>query len=509
MVDDFVNRKHGRAEVDYFHPDLESTLKSTYGVIVYQEQVMLISQIIGGYSLGSADLLRRAMGKKKAEEMAEQRGLFEQGAAQKGYDTKLAVKLFDLMEKFAGYGFNKSHSAAYALIAYQTAWFKTYHPAEFLAATLSSDMDDTDKVQIFWRDCQLNQVKVLAPCINASNYRFEPVEDEFSAQGLAIRTIRYGMGAVKGAGQSAIENIVTVRQHGGPFTSLFDFCLRVNRQMVNRRSVEALIRAGAFDIIDDNRAALISSLSTAIDAAEQAERAASQVSLFGDDSTQAHDVVANALSKIEPWGLRVKLAHEKTALGFYFSGHLFDAWQAEVRRVVSRPLSRMEPSRDLQMLAGAIASVRTQMTRRGKMMAVMLDDGTAQVEVALFSEQIEAHSAKLREDQLLVVAGKVVFDEYSGGLRVTAESLYDLSLMRQSKARALSIRLNGDANAQKLHELLTPYRHSNGLMVEVEYETKQTICRLKLGENWRVNVPDELLSSLSDWVSPQSIEVSY
>lgn len=509
MVDDFVNRKHGRAEVDYFHPDLESTLKSTYGVIVYQEQVMLISQIIGGYSLGSADLLRRAMGKKKAEEMAEQRGLFEQGAAQKGYDTKLAVKLFDLMEKFAGYGFNKSHSAAYALIAYQTAWFKTYHPAEFLAATLSSDMDDTDKVQVFWRDCQINQVKVLAPCINASNYRFEPVEDEFSAQGLAIRTIRYGMGAVKGAGQSAIENIVSVRQHGGPFKSLFDFCLRVNRQMVNRRSVEALIRAGAFDIIDDNRAALISSLSTAIDAAEQAERAASQVSLFGDDSTQANDVVANALSKVVPWGLRVKLAHEKAALGFYFSGHLFDAWQAEVRRVVSRPLSRMEPSRDLQMLAGAIASVRTQMTRRGKMMAVMLDDGTAQVEVALFSEQIEAHSAKLREDQLLVVAGKVVFDEYSGGLRVTAESLYDLSLMRQSKARALSIRLNGDANAQKLHELLTPYRHSNGLMVEVEYETKQTICRLKLGENWRVNVPDELLSSLSDWVSPQSIEVSY
>lgn len=509
MVDDFVNRKHGRAEVDYFHQDLESTLKSTYGVIVYQEQVMLISQIIGGYSLGSADLLRRAMGKKKAEEMAEQRGLFEQGAAQKGYDTKLAVKLFDLMEKFAGYGFNKSHSAAYALIAYQTAWLKVYHPAEFMAATLSSDMDDTDKVQIFWRDCQLNQVAVLPPDINTSNYRFEPVEDVFSAQGLAMRTIRYGMGAVKGAGQSAIENIVTERQQGGRFSSLFDFCLRVNRQMVNRRSVEALIRAGAFDLIDENRAALIASLSTAIEAAEQAERAASQVSLFGDDSKQAQEVVANALSKVAPWGLRVKLAHEKTALGFYFSGHLFDAWQAEVRRVVSRPLSRIEPSRDLQMLAGAIASVRTQMTRRGKMMAVTLDDGTAQVEVALFSEQIEAHSAKLREDQLLIVAGKVVFDEYSGGLRVTAESLYDLSLMRQSKARALSIRLSGHADAKKLHHLLAPYRHANGLVVEVEYETEHTRCRVKLGESWRVSVPDDLLITLSDWVSPQCIEVNY
>lgn len=509
MVDDFVNRKHGRAEVDYFHQDLESTLKSTYGVIVYQEQVMLISQIIGGYSLGSADLLRRAMGKKKAEEMAEQRGLFEQGAAQKGYDTKLAVKLFDLMEKFAGYGFNKSHSAAYALIAYQTAWLKVYHPAEFMAATLSSDMDDTDKVQIFWRDCQLNQVTVLPPDINSSNYRFEPVEDEFSVQGQALRTIRYGMGAVKGAGQSAIENIVMVRQQGGPFSSLFDFCLRVNRQMVNRRSVEALIRAGAFDSIDENRAALIASLTTAIEAADQSERAASQVSLFGDDNTQANDVVANVLSKVQPWGLRVKLAHEKAALGFYFSGHLFDAWQAEVRRVVSRPLSRIEPSRDLQMLAGAIASVRTQMTRRGKMMVVMLDDGTAQVEVALFSEQIEAHSAKLREDQLLIVAGKVVFDEYSGGLRVTAESLYDLSLMRQSKARALCIRLNGNADASKLHNLLAPYRHANGLMVEVEYETKHTRCCIKLGESWRVTVPDDLLLTLSDWISPQAIEVNY
>ena len=509
MVDDFVNRKHGRAEVDYFHHDLETTLNSTYGVIVYQEQVMLISQIIGGYSLGGADLLRRAMGKKKAEEMAEHRGLFEKGAEKKGYDPKLAVKLFDLMEKFAGYGFNKSHSAAYALIAYQTAWLKVYHPAEFLAATLSSDMDDTDKMQIFWRDCQLNQVVVLPPDVNASNYRFEPVEDDMFAQGQAPRTIRYGLGAVKGAGQGAIEELVLARQKGGPFKSLFDFCRRVNRQMVNRRSVEAMIRAGAFDSIEVNRAALLASLSTAIEAAEQAERAASQVSLFGDDGADAHDVVAKELASVPPWGLRVQLAQEKAALGFYFSGHLFDAWQKEVRQVVTRPLSRLEPSREVQWFAGAIASVRTQMTRRGKMMAVTLDDGTAQVEVALFSEQIEAHSNKLREDQLLVVAGKATFDEYSGGLRVTAESLYDLTLMRQSRARALRIHLNDNADVLTLQEILNPYRNQQGLTVELDYQTQQARCTLKLGDNWRVDVPEELIARLSEWVSAQAVEVSY
>lgn len=245
MVDDFVNRKHGRAEVDYFHPSLESTLRSTYGVIVYQEQVMLISQIVGGYSLGGADLLRRAMGKKKAEEMAKHRELFEKGAVEKGYDGDLAVRLFDLMEKFAGYGFNKSHSAAYALISYQTAWLKAHHPAEFIAATMSSDMDDTDKVQIFWRDALDNGVAVLPPDVNESVYRFEPVEDDAMRAGKPPRTIRFGLGAVKGTGQGAVEEILRAREAGGPFLDLYDFCKRVNRHTVNRRTMEALIRAGA------------------------------------------------------------------------------------------------------------------------------------------------------------------------------------------------------------------------------------------------------------------------
>lgn len=510
MVDDFVNRKHGRASVDYFHPDLENTLKSTYGVIVYQEQVMLISQIFGGYSLGGADLLRRAMGKKKPEEMAEHRVLFEQGALKKGYDPKVAVKLFDLMELFAGYGFNKSHSAAYALISYQTAWLKAHHPAEFLAATLSSDMDDTGKMQIFWRDCLLNGIKVLPPDVNASGYRFEPVADEHSAQGNPPRTIRYGMGAVKGTGQGAVEEIVRARQ-SGPYTSLFDFCRRIDRHSVNRRSIEALIRAGAFDSIEPNRAALIASLATAVEAADQAERSANQVSLFGDDSDE---VVAVELAKVPAWDLRTRLSEEKLALGFFFSGHLFDAWRDEVRQFVSKPLSRVEPSRDLQWIAGVIASTRTMMGRRGKMLFVTLDDGSAQQEVAVYAEMIDQHRNRLREDQLLIVQAKISNDEYNGGMRVAAESIFDLQLAREARARTLRIRLNGNADAAVLKRMLNPYRAAPengfpGTPVELLYESSTAACTLRLGESWRVRLPDELVAQLSTWVAPGDIEVTY
>jgi DNA polymerase-3 subunit alpha len=479
-------------------------------VIVYQEQVMLISQIIGGYSLGGADLLRRAMGKKKAEEMAEHRGLFEQGATKKGYDPKVAVKLFDLMELFAGYGFNKSHSAAYALIAYQTAWLKAHHPAEFLAATLSSDMDDTGKMQIFWRDCLANGLKVLPPDVNASGFRFEPVADEYSAKGQPPRTIRYGLGAVKGTGQGAVEEIVRARQ-SGPFTSLFDFCHRIDRHSVNRRSIEALIRAGAFDQIEPNRAALIGSLATAVEAADQAERSANQVSLFGDDS---NDVVAVELARVPPWDLRTRLSQEKIALGFFFSGHLFDSWRDEVRQFVSKPLSRIEPGRDVQWVAGVVASTRTMITRRGKMLFALLDDGSAQLEVAVYAELMEQHRNRLREDQLLIVQAKITNDEYSGGMRVVAESIFDLQLARETRARSLRIRLNGNADAAILKRMLNPYRAAPengfpGTLVELIYQTSDATCTLRLGESWRVRLPDALVEQLATWVAPADIEVTY
>jgi len=511
MVDDFVNRKHGRAAVDYFHPDLEGTLKSTYGVIVYQEQVMLISQIIGGYSLGGADLLRRAMGKKKPEEMAKHRELFEKGAAEKGHDPVLAVKLFDLMEKFAGYGFNKSHSAAYALIAYHTAWLKAHHPAEFLAATLSSDMDDTDKVQTFWRDALENGVQVLPPDVNASGYRFEPVADRYTEKGLPPRTMRYGLGAVKGTGQAAVEDIVRARNEGGPFTDLFNFCRRVGKNLVNRRTIEALIRAGAFDSMCDNRAAMLASVPTAMEGAEQAARSANQCSLFGDDTS---DLVAQELARVAPWSLHTRLTQEKAALGFYFSGHLFDAWRDEVRRIVPLPLARLEPSRDLQWMTGALAGARTMMTRRGKMMFAVLDDGTAQVEVSVFAELIEQHKNRLREDQLVIVQGKVTNDEYSGGMRIVAEAIYDLQLAREARAKSLRVRLNGNAQADTLKKMLNPFRAEpeNGIFgtpVEVVYSKGNFECMIKLGEDWRVRMADGLFDRLTEWTSPDAIEVLY
>jgi len=511
MVDDFVNRKHGRASVDYFHPDLEGTLKSTYGVIVYQEQVMLISQIIGGYSLGGADLLRRAMGKKKPEEMAKQRVMFEEGAKQKGHDPKLAVNLFDLMEKFAGYGFNKSHSAAYALISYQTAWLKAHHPAEFLAATMSSDMDATDKVQIFCRDAQENGVEVLPPDVNFSAYRFEPVADVHTKKGLPPRTMRYGLGAVKGTGQGAVEDILRARKEGGAFKSLFDFCRRVSKQSVNRRTIEALIKAGAFDTIEPNRAAMLASVPLAMEGAEQVARAASQVSLFGGDD---HDDLTGELVKTEPWDMREQLTQEKLALGYFFSGHLFDSYRDEVRRFVRTPLNKMQPNRELQWLAGVLTAVRVQMTRRGKMLFAVLDDGTAQVEISIFNELFEQHRSKLREDQLLVVHGKVTNDEYSGGTRIVAENLFDLQLAREANARALRITLNGNADAERLKQMLNPFRAEpeNGMPgtpVEIRYSRGDARCVVRLDESWRVRLSETLIQQLGKWVQPDGVELAY
>lgn len=511
MVVDFVNRKHGRAEVDYFHPDLEPVLSSTYGVIVYQEQVMLISQIVGGYSLGGADLLRRAMGKKNAEEMAEHRAIFEKGAVEKGYDADLAVKLFDLMEKFAGYGFNKSHSAAYALIAYQTAWLKAYHPAEFIAATLSSDMDDTDKVQIFWKDALANNVTVLPPDVNASVYRFEPVRDALSEQGKPPRTLRYGLGAIKGTGQGAVDAIIQARTDGGPFTSLFDFCRRIDRQSVNRRSIEAMIKAGAFDTISENRAAVLATVPSAIEAAEQAERSANQVSLFDDN---ANDLVEEELAKVAPWDLQTRLMQEKAAMGFYFSGHLFDAWRDEVRRFAPTPLSRLDASRSLQWFAGVLSSVRPKMTRRGRMLYAVLDDGSAQVEVAIFNELYEQHRHRLKEDRLVIIHGKVSNDDYSGGLRVSADAVYDLQLAREDRAKSLRITLNQQADADKLRQLLNPFRAEPengvpGVPVEIRLRRADYLCTVRLGEEWRVRMADALLEQLSDWALPDGLEIHY
>lgn len=504
MVDDFVNRKHGRAEVDYFHPDLTSTLSSTYGVIVYQEQVMLISQIIGGYSLGGADLLRRAMGKKKPEEMAKHREIFQKGAVEKGYDADLAVRLFDLMEKFAGYGFNKSHSAAYALIAYQTAWLKAYHPAEFIAATISSDMDDTDKVQVFWRDALDNGLVMLPPDINESAYRFEPVLDEYSEKGFPPRTIRYGLGAVKGTGQSAVENIEKVRQEGGPFKDLYDFCSRVDRHIVNRRSIEALIRAGAFDCLSDNRAALLAALDQALEAAEQNQANADQFSLFEDDSS---DLVQAEMDKVQAWDLHTSLLEEKQALGFFYSHHLFDVWRDELRRFIPTTLAKISEAKELQWVAGVLTGIRSIVAKsEGKedrrLFFLLIDDGTAQLEVLCDEDLYREYRHLIQTDNLFIAQVRARVSRFNNTLRLTAEIIHDLQSARELKARYINLQLTGKHTSAHLKRALNPFRATPenghpGVWVRVHLNVeKQFQCDLRLGEEWRVRMAPELFQQL-------------
>ncbi|MCS6787243.1 MAG: DNA polymerase III subunit alpha [Thiobacillaceae bacterium] len=496
MVDDFIQRKKGRQAIDYFHPDLKEILEPTYGVIVYQEQVMQIAQRIGGYTLGGADLLRRAMGKKKPEEMAKHRDVFREGAKGRGYDERLAMQLFDLMEKFAEYGFNKSHTAAYAVISYQTAWLKAHHPAAFMAATLSSDMDDTDAVHLFYKDALANGLEILGPDINASDYRFVPIDHQ---------RIRYGLGAIKGTGEAAIANILAARAQGGPFRDLFDFCRRVDRRIVNRRVVEALVRAGAFDALEPDRASLLNSVGLALEWAEERSRHAVQDSLFGDTAAEAPP----PLARVPAWGLKERLREEKLALGFYRSGHPFDADRAELAPITGRSLAQLTAQPQAQTLAGTIMAVRTQMTRRGKMAFVLLDDATAQVEVAVFNELYERHRERLREDQTLVVIGKVSLDGYSGSLRVTADELLDMEQARTRFARRLRLELNGNADPGRLMRLLAPYRSGEGCPVAVHYRNTIAACEIELGEGWRVRLAEPLLTDLRGLLKPEAVQVLY
>ncbi|WP_291993448.1 DNA polymerase III subunit alpha [Candidatus Accumulibacter sp. ACC003] len=510
MVDDFILRKKGQQKIDYFIDDLKACLEPTYGVIVYQEQVMQIAQIIGGYTLGAADLLRRAMGKKKAEDMALHRDLMRDGAKTKGYDEKLAMQLFDLMEKFAEYGFNKSHTAAYAVITYHTAWLKAHHCAAFMAATLSSDMDNTDSVKFVHDDALGNGLQILGPDVNTSEYRFTPVDR---------RTLRYGLGAIKGTGEQAVNTILKARQQGGAFTDLFDFCRRSDKRMVNRRTIEALIRAGAFDSLDDHRARLLASVSLAIEAAEQTERNAMQVSLFdvldaaGDDRSEHQPRYV----EVPRWSERQKLNAEKLALGFYFSGHPFHELQAEVSRFARKPLAALEARKEAQFLAGLVVSVRTKLTSRGKMAFIQLDDGTSSLEVAVYNELLEAQRAKIREDEVLIVEGRVQRDDFAGEgrLKIVADQLLTLADARGRFARHLRLSLNGQASganarlaAQRLRTLLEPYTPGT-CPVRITYRNGEAVCELLFGEANRVRLEDDLLKALSDWLSSDNVSVDY
>ncbi len=495
LIPEFCDRKHGK-RFEYPDPRVKDILAESYGIMIYQEQVMQMAQIIGGYSLGGADLLRRAMGKKMPEEMAEQRSIFAEGAAKNGLSPRKADELFDLMEKFAGYGFNKSHAAAYALVAYQTAYLKAHHAAAFMAANLSAVMNDTDKVQQFHEDALANGMEILAPDVNSGGYRFAPVDR---------KRIRYGLGAVKGTGEGAINHLIEVREGGGPYRDLFDFCHRVDKRVVNRRVVESLVRAGAFDSVDGNRAALLASVGMALESAEQASRSANQTNLFGD--VEDHRPTVH-LAAVPCWNDLERLKQEKAALGFYFSGHPFRSYEGELRGFAPTRLDQVSPQPHPVMLSGIIVSQRIQMTRRGRMAVLVLDDSYARLELTVFNELFEQHRHWLKEDQLLVVEGKVTFDEFSQSLRISAEKLFDLQKAREQFARVLRISCNGQSSGDKLRALLTP--HLNGpCPVAIEYCSGDARCEISLGEDWKVHPRDELIASLGEWLKPENVRLIY
>ncbi len=497
MVDDFILRKAGKQEVDYFHPDLTACLEPTYGVIVYQEQVMQISQIIGGYTLGGADMLRRAMGKKKPEEMALHREKIAQGAREKGYDPALAEQLFDLMAKFAEYGFNKSHTAAYAVVSYQTAWLKAHYPAPFMAATMSSELDNTDQLRVFYDDCLRNKLTFLPPDINQSFYRFIPTDRHH---------IRYALGAIKGTGEAAVEHIVQERERHGPFRDLFDFCRRTDKRVVNRRTIEALIRAGAFDSLEKNRAALLANIDLALGAAEQQAAHANQGGLF---DTSAEDLVlAVEPLVVEPWDEATRLAEEKIAIGFFLSGHPFHAHAPLVRQFIKTPLQRISPKKELQWLAGTITAIRTKVGNRGKMAFVQLDDGSAKVELSFFSESFELAKDKLREDSVRVVEAKVSHDEYSGGTRISVERAFDLAEACAYFAQALQIEVADVATCQWLQQLCEQSA-GEGCVVEIKRVLPHISGRVRLGDRWRIAPQPAHLQELRRRLGHDKVELIF
>lgn len=509
MVEDFINRKHGRARADYFHPELESPLKPTYGVIVYQEQVMQIAQIIGGYSLGAADLLRRAMGKKNAEEMALHRNIFVNGALARAINKQLAEQLFDLMEKFAGYGFNKSHSAAYALVSYQTAYLKAHYPAAFMAATLSSDIDNTDKIHIFYLDTLTQGIRVLPPDINSSVHRFTPIDE---------KTIAYGLEAIKGTGKAAIDSIENARKLNGPFHDLFDFCRRVDKRVVNRRATEALIRSGAFDTISDHRHQLLASLDIALCSAEQQARSIHQNNLFEDDAQAGMPL---QMKEVPRWTLREQLQHEKSSLGFYLSGHPYQEYADELKVFVKTRLADITPQMLPQngnnrrggmqvTLAGIVSGLRIQQTRRGRMAIITLDDGSAQLEITVFNEIFETSRPWIHEDELLVVRGKASLDEYSGNMRVNCEELFDLASARSTFAKCMELTISSSTgiSVAQLKDLLTPYREGKCPTV-VHYRNTSGSAHLKLGNAWCVSLHNDLINDLKKLLGEQNIQIHY
>jgi len=517
MVDDFISRKHGRSDApaDYLHPTLEAILKPTYGVILYQEQVMQIAQVLAGYTLGGADLLRRAMGKKKAEEMAQQRSGFVSGAVARGVREQVAAHIFDLMEKFAGYGFNKSHSAAYALLSYQTAYLKAHYPAQFMAAVLSADMEHTDKVVTLIKECTDMGLTVLPPDVNASHY-------EFTACG--ERSIRYGLGAVRGVGAGAVEALIKEREARGAFAVLEDLCQRLDLQKVNRRVLEALLRSGSLDGLGANRATLMDQLGRAMQLGDQNSRAheAGQNDLFGLSAEARASAPAQPrrAAPLPEWSEAVRLTGERETLGLYLTGHPLARFEPGLARFVShrigdlvgdRPVGGFEPGRFGGGRPVTVAGLIDEVKKRGPRVILTLDDRTGRIEAMLFEETFQKHRDLIAKDALVLVEGLLRFDEFSDAWRLAARRVSELDKVREQEARRLVLQCtHGKVPAldERLAAILAPWR-GGPCPVTIEYCGAQAAGALTLGPEWSVRASRELLEQLEALVGRGSVQVLY
>ena len=512
MVDNLIDRKHGREaisypDVEWQHESLQPVLEPTYGIILYQEQVMQIAQVLAGYTLGGADMLRRAMGKKKPEEMAKQRSVFEEGAVKNGVDAELSMKIFDLVEKFAGYGFNKSHSAAYALVSYQTLWLKAHYPAEFMAAVMTADMDNTEKVVGLVDECWRMGLKVLPPDINSGLYHFH-VNDEGE--------IVYGIGAIKGVGEGPIEAILEARKDGY-FKDIFDLCARTDTKKLNRRVMEKLIMSGAFDRLGPHRAALMSSLEDALKAADQHAKAEAigQADMFGV-LAEAPEQVERSYANIPKWQDEIILEGERETLGLYLTGHPINRYLKEIERYThGLRLKDVNPTPRGQMttVVGLVLASKVITTKRGNRIGVCtLDDRSGRLEIMLFSDALERYQHLLEQDRILIASGQVSFDDFSGGLKMVVRELLDISEAREKYARGLAISLtDGQIDEQLLHRLrgaLEPHR-SGTIPVHLYYQKDDARARMRFGATWRVTPTDTLLTDLRTLLGNEQVELEF
>jgi len=524
MVDDFINRKHGRAELAYPHPDyqydgLKPVLAPTYGIILYQEQVMQIAQVMAGYTLGGADMLRRAMGKKKPEEMAKQRGGFIEGCANNGIDADLAGNIFDLVEKFAGYGFNKSHSAAYGLVSYQTAWLKAHYPAPFMAAVLSADMHNTDKVVTLIEEVRTMKLRLDAPDVNASEFKFTVNEEG---------RIIYGLGAIKGVGEGPVEAITEARQDG-PFKDLFDFCARVDLKRINKRTLDGLIRSGALDRlgpyfhdepkayqanIDRNRAVLLAAMEEAIKAAEQTARThdSGHADLFGGLFVEEDADVYGNHRKAKELTLKERLKGEKDTLGLYLTGHPIDEYEGEIRRFARQRIIDLKPARDTQTVAGMIIALRVMKNKKGdKMGFITLDDRSGRIEASLFADAFHSAQSLLQTDAMVVVEGEVSNDDFSGGLRLRVKRVMSMEDARTNLAESLRLKLQTqDLKGDQLRWLGELFkRHRGACPITMEYVRPDAKAVLQFGEGWRIDPADALIQALRDQFGKDNVFLQY